>query len=63
MNLSIAESVRQSLTAEPQKGYELAQRCGLSFEDTYAALVRLYDAGEAHISIPPYNQDDIGLVA
>ncbi len=49
MNQTNLQRVQDALTAEPKKGHAIAHECGLSFEATYAALVRLYDRGQAYI--------------
>ena len=49
MNATNLQRVHGALTDTPKKGHSIAHECGLSFEATYAALVRLYDRGQAFI--------------
>lgn len=50
MNPSIVEKVASALTEEPTPAELIAKRANLGRNQTYQALVRLYDQGKAFMA-------------
>ena len=56
MNQQILDSVLLALKPDPEPAERIAERANLGRNQTYQALVRLYDAGLAFMSQEPRTQ-------